>query len=130
VNALFPRLAVERLRHLAGQFPAVLILGARQVGKTTLARAAFPGHAYVDLETPRLRELFAEDAAFQIGQRAGAGVILDEAQAVPAVFAALRGIIDADRQRRGLSCCSLGAAAGARRGRIAGRRVGILSWSR
>jgi predicted AAA+ superfamily ATPase len=101
MNAIFPRLAVQRLRHLASQFPAVLILGARQVGKTTLARAAFPDHAYVDLETPRLRELFTEDAAFQIGRQAGGGVILDEAQAVPAVFAALRGIIDADRQRRG-----------------------------
>ncbi|MDP1527076.1 MAG: ATP-binding protein [Rhodocyclaceae bacterium] len=101
MNVSFPRLAVERLHHLAGQFPAVLILGARQVGKTTLTRAAFPGHAYVDLEAPRWREMFAEDAAFQIGQRAGGGVILDEAQAVPTVFAALRGLIDADRQRYG-----------------------------
>ncbi len=63
---MFPRLASDRLRALAAQFPAVLILGARQVGKTTLARAAFPDHVYADLETPRLRELFAEDAAFQI----------------------------------------------------------------
>lgn len=98
---MIPRLAAERLRNLAAQFPAVLILGARQVGKTTLARTVFPDFAYADLEAPRLRELFAEDAAFQIGARNSAGVILDEAQAVPQVFAALRGIIDADRQRRG-----------------------------
>lgn len=98
---MIPRLAAERLRNLAAQFPAVLILGARQVGKTTLARTVFPDFAYADLEAPRLRELFAEDAAFQIGARNGAGVILDEAQAVPQVFAALRGIIDADRLRRG-----------------------------
>lgn len=97
----FPRLAVERLRALATQFPAVLILGARQVGKTTLARATFSTHAYADLETPRLRELFADDPAFQIRSRAGEGLILDEAQAVPEVFAALRGIIDDDRGRRG-----------------------------
>lgn len=96
---MYFRLAADRLRSLAGQFPAVLILGARQVGKTTLARLAFPGHAYVDLETPRLRELFAEDAAFHIRSRAGDGLILDEAQAVPDVFAALRGIIDEDRGR-------------------------------
>jgi predicted AAA+ superfamily ATPase len=101
MNSIFPRLAAERLHYLAAQFPAVLILGARQVGKTTLARMAFPEHAYVDLESPRLREVFAEDAAFQIGQRLASGVILDEAQAVPAVFDALRGIIDAERQRRG-----------------------------
>jgi len=94
-------LAIDRLRSLAAQFPAVLILGARQVGKTTLARLAFPGHAYVDLETPRLRELFAADPVFQIGSRAADGIVIDEAQSVPAVFAALRGIIDAGRERRG-----------------------------
>lgn len=101
MSSLFPRFAAERLRHLAGQFPAVLVLGARQVGKTTLVRSVFPEFAYVDLESPRTREMFSEDAAFQIGQRAAGGLILDEAQAVPAVFAALRGIVDADRRRRG-----------------------------
>lgn len=101
MNILFPRSALNRLHVLATQFPAVLILGARQVGKTTLARMAFPGHAYVDLETPRMRELFATDPAFQIQSRAGGGLIIDEAQSVPPVFAALRGIIDADRQGRG-----------------------------
>ncbi len=95
MNGIFTRLAGQRLRALAAQFPAVLILGARQVGKTTLARTTFPDHAYVDLETPRLRELFAADPAFQIASRAGSGLILDEAQAVPEVFAALRGVIDA-----------------------------------
>lgn len=71
------------------------------MGKTTLAKAAFPEHAYTDLETPRLHELFAGDAAFQIRSRAGGGLILDEARAVPQVFAALRGIIDENRARRG-----------------------------
>ncbi|NWG30608.1 MAG: ATP-binding protein [Rhodocyclaceae bacterium] len=101
MNALFPRLAIERLRALAAQFPAVLILGARQVGKTTLARMTFPDHVYLDLETPRLRELFAADPAFQIESRAGDGLILDEAQVVPQVFAALRGAIDAAGRRPG-----------------------------
>lgn len=101
MNALFPRLAIERLRALAAQFPAVLILGARQVGKTTLARMTFPDHVYLDLETPRLRELFAADPAFQIESRAGDGLILDEVQVVPQVFAALRGVIDAAGRRPG-----------------------------
>ena len=101
VNIIFPRLAAARLRQLAEQFPAVLILGARQVGKTTLARATFTGHAYVDLESPHTRELFSTDPAFQITSRASGGLVIDEAQSVPAVFAALRGIIDADRQTRG-----------------------------
>lgn len=100
-HPMLQRLAIERLRFLAARFPAVVILGARQVGKTTLARQAFAAHAYLDLEDPATRELFAEDARFQLDSRAGGGLILDEAQAVPEVFAALRGAIDAERDARG-----------------------------
>ena len=88
------RLAQERLKNLFGQFPAVLIIGARQVGKTTLARQTFPDIPYCDLEEPSLRRLFADDPTFQIEQRAKPQLILDEAQSVPQVFASLRGIID------------------------------------
>ena len=38
LHGMRKRLAEARLRQLSQQFPAVLILGARQVGKTTLAR--------------------------------------------------------------------------------------------
>ena len=99
---MWKRLAEARLRQLSQQFPAVLILGARQVGKTTLARAAFPKAAYCDLEDPTLRHLFTEEPAFQLERRDNArGLILDEAQSVPSVFAALRGFIDRDRKRNG-----------------------------
>jgi uncharacterized protein len=98
---MFQRLADARLRALWRQFPAVLILGARQVGKTTLAQMVFPELPYCDLEEPRLRELFADDPTFQIHNRIRDGLILDEAKAVPAVFAALRGLIDRQRQRSG-----------------------------
>src|SRR3989442_6206175 len=47
---MWDRLVAARLRRLWRQFPAVLILGARQVGKTTLARQTFPRLPYVDLE--------------------------------------------------------------------------------
>jgi hypothetical protein len=46
------RLASRRLKALLRQFPAVAILGARQVGKATLARNALPGFAVPDLEDP------------------------------------------------------------------------------
>ncbi len=98
---MYPRLATQRLHELARQFPAVLILGARQVGKTTLARAAFPDLPYCDLEDPASQALFAEDPRFQLDARARPGVILDEAQRVPPLFSALRGAIDADRQAMG-----------------------------
>jgi uncharacterized protein len=98
---MWKRLAASRLRALWKQFPAVLILGARQVGKTTLARQVFPKLPYLDLEDPGLRQLFTADPRFQLDERAGSGLILDEAQTVPQLFPALRGAIDADRRRRG-----------------------------
>ena len=58
---MYPRICADRLAQLARQFPAVLILGARQVGKTTLARQAFPGYSYLDLEDAATHALFAED---------------------------------------------------------------------
>lgn len=94
-------MAADRLRYLAEKFPAVVILGPRQIGKTTLARQVFSHLPYVDLEEPRTRELFQEDATFQLEQRAKNGIVLDEAQAVPAVFSALRGLIDRDRHHNG-----------------------------
>ncbi len=99
---MYQRLAAARLHALARAFPAVGILGARQVGKTTLARAAFPGFARADLEDPAVAQRFRDDPRTAIDAAAGSrGLILDEAQAVPEVFAALRGAIDADRHCNG-----------------------------
>jgi predicted AAA+ superfamily ATPase len=98
------RLGETRLRQLSQQFRAVLILGARQVGKTTLARAAFPKAGYCDLEDPTLGHLFTGEPAFQLERRDHAhGLILDEAQSVPSVCGALRGFIDRDRKRNSIS---------------------------
>lgn len=98
---MFERLAAFRLAHLAHRFPAVVILGPRQVGKTTLARRAFPALPYLDCEDPRTAEFLRDDVSFALQQRARPGLVIDEAQAVPAVFSALRGLIDADRPRNG-----------------------------
>ncbi|MDB4980413.1 MAG: ATPase, partial [Myxococcales bacterium] len=70
---MWRRAATARLQTLAAQFPAVLILGARQVGKTTLARAAFRDVPYLDLEEPRVRALFHDDPTFQLESRARPG---------------------------------------------------------
>ena len=98
---MYPRLVVERLHRLARQFPAVVILGPRQAGKTTLARLAFPELPRLDCEEPLTADLLRGEARHAIAARERGGLILDEAQAVPQVFAALRGLIDDDRKRAG-----------------------------
>lgn len=77
--------------------PAVALIGPRQCGKTTLARAI--GGEYFDLEQPEERlRLDLEWEALAAGRRL---VILDEAQAWPEIFPRLRGAIDRQRSRHG-----------------------------
>ncbi len=89
------------IEELLGQFPAVAILGPRQVGKTTLAKAIAASRGggettYLDLELPSDQEKLADPELYLAGQT-GRLVILDEVQRVPRLFQVLRGIID---QRR------------------------------
>jgi predicted AAA+ superfamily ATPase len=88
------RTILERL----DQFPAVGVLGPRQVGKTTLAQAIGQGGVYLDLESPVDREKLS-DPVFYLSGHEDRLVILDEVQRMPDLFAALRGLIDAGRRR-------------------------------
>jgi hypothetical protein len=61
------RAATARLTQLLGQFPAVALLGPRQVGKTTLALSltgdADSSPLYVDLELPSDRTISLRSCA-------------------------------------------------------------------
>lgn len=78
---------------------AVAIIGPRQVGKTTLAHqiAADRPSLYLDLEDASDREKLAEPRLY-LDAHVDKLVILDEIHRVPALFEALRGIIDAGRR--------------------------------
>ena len=103
------RLAQQRLIKLASNFPAIVVLGSRQVGKTTLVREVFSHALYRDLESPLVRERYSADPSHELSML-GEMTILDEAQSVPEIFAALRGEIDARRGDGKCHFCILGSA--------------------
>ena len=97
---MYHRLAQQQLPALLAQFPAVLLLGPRQAGKTTLALAEAQrrkGALYLDLELPSAQRQLDDAEAFLLahGNRL---VILDEVQRMPELFAVLRGVIDLRRR--------------------------------
>ena len=87
------RLCADRLRFLLRSFPAVLLVGPRQCGKSTLARHALPKWTHLDLERPSDLAMVTADLEgfFETRSRL---VAIDEAQRLPEMFAALRHVID------------------------------------
>jgi predicted AAA+ superfamily ATPase len=83
-----------------GNFPAVGLIGARQVGKTTLAQMISEAWAsecvYLDLERPVDYAALSEPERF-LERYQDRLVIIDEIQVQPALFPVLRVLIDRDR---------------------------------
>ena len=86
----------ESLRH----FPAVGLIGARQVGKTTLAKMiaqSWPGETlYLDLERPADHSAMSEPEQF-LARHTNKLVIIDEIQLRGELFPILRSLIDMER---------------------------------
>jgi len=84
----------------ATQFPAVVVTGPRQSGKTTLLKHSFGDYAYVSLESPDVRAAAASDPrGFLDIYRPP--VILDEVQYAPDLLPYIKEKIDSDRSRKG-----------------------------
>jgi len=94
---MIPRILQEKAVHSLVHFPVVAIVGARQVGKTTLAKNIrdkfYPDAIYLDLERPsdidklREAELYLEHYKDRL-------VIIDEIQRLPELFPLLRALSD------------------------------------
>jgi len=76
------------------KFGRILVLtGARQIGKTTLVKKAFPDHAYISIEDPVLRDTFLSLTAQQWATLYPKA-ILDEVQKEPAVIESIKATYD------------------------------------
>ncbi|MBN2498205.1 MAG: ATP-binding protein [Deltaproteobacteria bacterium] len=89
------------LQAAADGFPAMMLTGPRQSGKTTLLKKVFSqSHTYVSLELPDIREAAESDPRGFL-DRHQAPVIFDEVQAAPDLLFYIKGAIDTHRERKG-----------------------------
>ena len=89
-----------KIDRLLNVFPVVMLIGARQTGKTTLSKTLRPDWHYFDLENCKDYDLIScdYDSFFDKYPR---HIILDEAILDPELFRHLRGTIDAKREEKG-----------------------------
>ncbi len=110
---MISRWITKNLEQVVSRTPVVALLGARQVGKTTLAQAIAQDRSsiYLDLESPEDLVKLSDPTAF-LSRHADKLIILDEIQRAPDLFMVLRGLIDKNRQagRKGEQFLILGSA--------------------
>jgi len=125
--------------YLLKNFPSLAILGARQVGKTTLSKSISAAlkkpYIYFDLENDKDLFRFELDAQGLLEQHSDKLVVIDEIQRLPRLFALLRSLID--QKRKPGRFLLLGSASPvllhgvteSLAGRISYIDLGPLSWS-
>ena len=79
------------------QFPAVIITGARQSGKSTLVKHVFPKAKYISLENLNIRNFAKKDPEGLLNEHKSP-VIIDEIQEVPELLSYIKTFIDQNKR--------------------------------
>ena len=99
---MIQRIKLIELRTLLKTNPAIALLGARQIGKTTLAKLVAKSSKkqtlYLDLELESHFARLQNDAESYLIKNQDKLIIIDEVQRMPKLFALLRALIDMNRK--------------------------------
>lgn len=133
VNVL-QRSLIKKIKESLKNFPCVVILGARQVGKTTLLKMVLPNAKFFDLEKISDFDYINSDPELFLDNQKEP-IVIDEAQLSHKLFNALRVKIDEDRHKTGRFLLSgssspllLNKISESLAGRVAIIKIPCLSW--
>ena len=99
---MYQRILSNKIETKIGKGKAIILIGPRQVGKTTLAKQVLgniQNSVYLDLEKAKDRAKLREPDLF-LEQFKDRLVCLDEIQRVPELFQELRSLIDEHRTQQ------------------------------
>lgn len=96
----YPRFLEQVVEQDLGLFPVVAVMGARQVGKSTLCGeiARRKGMSIRTLDDPATLQQAGEDPAGLLEAQGPGGIFLDEVQRAPALVLAIKTVVDRDQR--------------------------------
>lgn len=99
-NAVYPRALTQPLRQDLRLYPVVAVMGARQVGKSTLCRqiAEEQGLPWRTLDDRDVRQQALEDPEGLLADMGNEGAFLDEVQRAPDLLLAIKAVVDRDQR--------------------------------
>jgi predicted AAA+ superfamily ATPase len=90
----------QKINGLSKSFPAVVVTGARQTGKTSLLRRLFADYTYVSLDIPSTAEM-ASRSPHEFFNHYSPPMLVDEVQYAPELFRHVKVVIDQHRHTMG-----------------------------